>query len=116
MISRIDREKRTITALIQIFCRAQGHPPFESGGLCLSCQGLRDYAYARLDACRYKSAKPTCRNCRIHCYQPQFRERIRAVMKFSGPRMLLSHPVLCFRHAVDEIGEVLRRKWNLFEG
>lgn len=29
------------------------------------------------------------------------REQIRAVMRFSGPRMLLHHPVLATRHVME---------------
>ncbi len=38
--------------------------------------------------------KTFCANCKVHCYKPQMREQIRQVMRFSGPRMLLYHPVL----------------------
>ncbi|MCL4190388.1 MAG: nitrous oxide-stimulated promoter family protein, partial [Thermoguttaceae bacterium] len=31
------------------------------------------------------------------------RERIRAVMRFSGPRMMLRHPLLALRHQIDSI-------------
>ena len=30
------------------------------------------------------------------------REKIRAVMRFSGPRMLLYHPVLAVRHLIEQ--------------
>ena len=36
----------------------------------------------------------------VHCYQPQMREQIRQVMRFSGPRMLLYHPVLAVWHLI----------------
>ena len=36
----------------------------------------------------------------VHCYQPQMREQIRQVMRYSGPRMLLYHPVLAIWHLV----------------
>jgi hypothetical protein len=29
------------------------------------------------------------------------RERIREVMRYSGPRMLLSHPLMAIRHLID---------------
>jgi hypothetical protein len=38
---------------------------------------------------------------RALCYTPDMRERIRAVMRFSGPRMLLHHPWLALMHLVD---------------
>lgn len=36
------------------------------------------------------------------------REKIRAVMRFSGPRMLLVHPVLAVRHLLESRRERTR--------
>jgi len=36
------------------------------------------------------------------------REKIRAVMRYSGPRMLFSHPVLVVRHGIESIREKKR--------
>ena len=46
------------------------------------------YARLRLEKCRYGADKPTCAKCTTHCYRPAMRERVRAVMRYSGPRML----------------------------
>ena len=32
--------------------------------------------------------KTFCSNCKVHCYKPEMRKKIRAVMRFSGPRMI----------------------------
>ena len=40
-------------------------------------------------------------NCPIHCYAKAEREQMREVMRHSGPRMLLRHPVLAIRHLLD---------------
>jgi hypothetical protein len=69
--------------------------------LCDDCEGLLAYARVRLDRCRYGAAKPTCANCTTHCYKPVMRERVREVMRYSGPRMLRRHPLLAARHLVD---------------
>ena len=34
-------------------------------------------------------------------YKPDMREKIRAVMRFSGPRMIFYHPVAAIRHVVE---------------
>ena len=39
--------------------------------------------------------------CPTHCYKPEMRERVRAVMRYSGPRMLREHPVLAIAHLAD---------------
>jgi predicted amidophosphoribosyltransferase len=94
----LDRERRTVDVMVGIYCR--GH--HDSGvGMCPECAELREYAFARLDRCRFGEGKPTCANCRVHCYRPGQRERVRAVMRYSGPRMLLRHPVLAIAHVVD---------------
>jgi hypothetical protein len=95
---RIRREKRTVEAMVRMYCR--GHHG-KRAGLCEGCAALLDYAHARLDGCRFGEGKTTCARCAVHCYRPEMRERIRAVMRWAGPRMLLRHPVMAVRHVVD---------------
>jgi len=94
-MNRIDREKKTVAAMIRIYCR--DHHQAETG-LCESCSELNTYAFLRLDKCPYGINKPTCNNCQTHCYKPEKRESIRQVMRYAGPRMLTSHPVLSLYH------------------
>ena len=42
--------------------------------------------------------KPKCSQCTMHCYKPVMREKIKAVMRYSGPRMLYRHPILTGKH------------------
>jgi hypothetical protein len=101
---RIRREKKTVSIMIEMYCRARhdGH----KGGLCGRCTRLRDYAFERIDKCPFCLAKPTCNNCPIHCYKPDLRERIRKVMRYSGPRMMGRHPVLALLHKLDGLRKV----------
>ncbi len=62
---------------------------------------MLSYALTRLDKCPLKSDKPTCAKCPVHCYKPEMRNRIKDVMRFSGPRMLSRHPVLAVLHLLD---------------
>ncbi len=94
---RILREKRTIAVMIAMYCRGR----HGSGSLCAECQELHEYAFARLDRCRFGSGKPPCANCTVHCYKPSMREKARAVMRYAGPRMLWLHPILSLRHWLD---------------
>ena len=64
---------------------------------------LREYVHARLDHCPFQEEKSTCAHCTVHCYKPDMRERIRAVMRYSGPRMLLHHPGLAVQHLIDGV-------------
>lgn len=102
---RMRREWRTLTAMIAIACRGREHPARSGGrrGLCPECEELRAYAEQRLTRCPFGDDKPTCNNCQVHCYRPEMRQRVREVMIFAGPRMLLRHPVLALLHlVVDE--------------
>jgi hypothetical protein len=97
---RLVREKQTIAAMVAIYCRDRHGP---SGRLCAECQALVDYALARLDRCPFGSRKPTCAKCPIHCYKPQMRARVKEVMRYAGPRMLLRHPLLSLLHQLDAL-------------
>jgi len=94
---RLARELRTIDAMIGIYCHRQHGTKKD---LCLECQELLDYAKVRLEKCPFQEEKPTCANCPVHCYRPEMQERIREVMRFSGPHMSYRHPILSFMHLV----------------
>jgi hypothetical protein len=100
---RLAREEKTIATMIALFCRDHhGTAADDEGhGLCQDCGELLAYARVRLQRCRYGAEKPTCAKCETHCYKPAMRERVREVMRYSGPRMLKRHPVLAVAHLVD---------------
>jgi hypothetical protein len=95
---RIAREKKTIGAMVQIYCQAHHRT---EGQLCPSCQELFDYALCRLDRCPFGAGKPACKACPIHCYQPAKRAAAKEVMRYAGPRMILRHPILAVLHQLD---------------
>ena len=95
---RMDRERRTMDAMVRIYCRDHHG---SNGELCGECSDLREYAFLRLEKCPYQDEKPTCANCPIHCYKLDMRDRVREVMRYSGPRMLLRHPYLAIAHLRD---------------
>jgi len=96
---RLAREEHTIAAMVAMYCH--DHHGVADGDLCAECAELMDYARVRLEKCRYGAEKPTCASCPIHCYKPVVRERVREVMRYSGPRMLKRHPLLAVAHLVD---------------
>lgn len=95
--SKREKEKEVVSLMIRLYCR-KNHGTRD--GLCPECAALNDYARARSDRCPFMETKSFCSNCRVHCYKPEMREKIRAVMRFSGPRMLLYHPVMAIDHVV----------------
>lgn len=96
---RIAREKQTILVMSRIYCR--GHHGM-AVGLCGECAALLDYARRRLDTCPFQEEKPACNHCQVHCYSARMRERVKVVMRYAGPRMLLRHPVLSLYHLLDK--------------
>ena len=93
------QEKETVGLMIELYCRGNHGTP--KGQLCPDCAALRDYADARVDHCPHMATKTFCSACKTHCYKPEMREKIRAVMRFSGPRMLFVHPVAAIRHVIE---------------
>lgn len=92
-----EREKKVVSRMIALYCRKQ------HGGksLCSDCAALDAYARQRSDRCPFMETKTFCSNCRVHCYRPEMREKIREVMRFSGPRMIFYHPVMALRHVME---------------
>lgn len=82
---RRDREKRTISQMVALYC-ADNH----------------DAAALRTERCRKMDVKTSCDECEHHCYKPEERERIRAVMRYAGPRMLKKHPLAAIRHLLGK--------------
>lgn len=77
--------------------------------LCSDCTELLDYAYRRLESCRFGELKRTCARCPVHCYKTDRRTEIKAVMRYAAPRMLCSHPLAVLRHALDGFSRERRK-------
>jgi hypothetical protein len=95
---RMAREARTVEAMVRLYCRGQHGT---RNGLCSQCAVLRAYALERLGRCPFQEGKTACARCPVHCYRPDMRAQIRAVMRYAGPRMLARHPWLTLYHLLD---------------
>ena len=95
---RMTREARTLEAMIGLYCRGQHGA--RGDDLCAACADLLRYAGLRLAKCPFQEEKTTCTKCPVHCYKPDRRAQIRAVMRYAGPRMMFRHPRLAFYHLV----------------
>ena len=128
---RIERERRTIAAMIGIYCRdhhGQATAPSPAGtgptpdnalmgspdarhtvgdalhaDHCPDCAELLRYANQRLDVCVFGESKMPCNDCSVHCYSASRRGRIVEVMRYAGPRMPWRHPLLGLMHLVDKL-------------
>ncbi|MBI4303291.1 MAG: nitrous oxide-stimulated promoter family protein [Chloroflexi bacterium] len=100
MNTKKQKDLRILSDFVTIFCREK-HPGKEKAVfplrderlrqalgdrglvLCPDCTKLLNHGTAKLLLCT-QDPKPMCKKCKIHCYAPGYRERIREVMKFSG--------------------------------
>ncbi|MEW6735370.1 MAG: nitrous oxide-stimulated promoter family protein [Acidobacteriota bacterium] len=105
--SRLYREKRTIKAMVKIYCQAN-HCTKDQ--LCYECAEVFNYASYRITKCPHQEAKPSCAKCAIHCFNTSMKEKVKKIMRFAGPKMLLKHPLLSFMHYLDSLKSgVLKR-------
>ena len=79
---------------------------------CPECEELYQYVKVRRHLCPFGDDKPFCANCKIHCYKPDMREKIRAVMRYAAPRVTFVHPIMAFRHLSETIKTNRRNKKN----
>ncbi|MBE5841078.1 MAG: nitrous oxide-stimulated promoter family protein [Butyrivibrio sp.] len=101
-----EREKKTVSEMIALYCR-KNHGT-KGRKLCDECRELREYAVSRSDKCPFMENKTFCSNCKVHCYKPEMRKKIRKVMRYSGPRMIFHHPVMALRHVIENKREKRR--------
>lgn len=104
-----EREKEMVSLMIDLYCR-KNHGCKEE--ICPQCQELKEYAKMRSDKCPFMETKTFCSNCKVHCYNPEMREKIRKVMCFSGPRMIFYHPVSAIKHVIETKKEKRRLERN----
>ena len=103
--SKREREKHVVSEMIALYCRRKHGT---KGRICDDCAALDAYARMRSDKCPFMETKTFCSNCKVHCYKPDMREKIREVMRFSGPRMLTVHPVMAIKHVIESKREKRR--------
>ena len=99
---RLARDVKTVVVMAQLYCRTNHRGLQQENGLCEECSALVRYAQERTMRCPHEH-KGTCENCDIQCYKPAMRQGIRRIMAYSGPRMIIHHPVLAVRHVVKKL-------------
>jgi len=92
----VERDTKILARFIDVFCGTK-HVGAEKTvreidgetrvALCADCHELLDYSIARRELCP-QDPKPSCKDCKIHCYRPEMRVRIREVMRHSGMYMI----------------------------
>jgi len=87
------REKKIVSFMIHLYCCHHDD---------LDEDELKTYALTRIEKCPMMATKTFCSQCHIHCYEKSKRDQIKKVMRYSGPRMMLYHPILAIRHALKK--------------
>ena len=91
----LDAEKSTISLMVGLYCQDKHG---QKHGVCGECKELEAYAHQKLEHCQFLPEKPVCAKCPVHCYKPQYRQQVREVMRYAGPRMLTRAPGAAIRH------------------
>ncbi len=97
---RICLEKRVIVKMIILYCKKNHKDKYKKREVCEDCKALTSYALKRLDHCGYGDSKTSCSHCPTQCYKKDMKESIRAVMRYSGPRILFHFPFLASRYLI----------------
>ncbi|MBT0663787.1 nitrous oxide-stimulated promoter family protein [Geobacter pelophilus] len=97
------KDLKVIVAFVSLYCRKKHHDrekvvvalpsevgPKVSGGvnLCAVCAELVAYGIQKRKKCPL-DPKPSCKNCRIHCYSGEYRARMKEIMAYSGRQMVM---------------------------
>ena len=89
-----EKEKKVVKLMILKYCKGNNH----LGEPCDDCSKLIQYVDTRIDNCPFMETKTYCSNCKVHCFKLDMQQQIKKVMKYSGPRMLFSHPIMVLDH------------------
>jgi uncharacterized paraquat-inducible protein A len=104
---KITQEKSTVRVMIHLYCRQKHRTANKQ--LCDECNELLQYATQRLTFCRFGEQKSTCERCPKHCYRKDYKQKIKAVMRYAGPRMIIYHPVMAIQHLYKNLKSILKK-------
>nr|WP_298876764.1 nitrous oxide-stimulated promoter family protein [uncultured Mogibacterium sp.] len=110
MDKKRQKEIDMVSEMIQLYCKRKHKNLYHNGILCDECQELIEYACERSEKCRFMKSKSFCSNCKVHCYSPEMKDKIQKVMRYSGPRIIIYHPLLCLKHVITGAKEKRRTR------
>ena len=119
--ARRKQEKSVFLAMSEVYCKGMKHDGITdvteelgfdeelqtyvkwSGWkvrLCPECLDLVKESAKHTNRCRHLAYKTFCHHCPTPCYAQSAREKIRPIMRYSGPRIMTRHPVLGVQYMV----------------
>ena len=97
--SRQKKDIRLLGTFIEVYCAAKHRSavrsavdlPSGSGTLlfCPECTTFFEYTIFKRLRCPLEAEKPSCKHCRIHCYDKPRREKVREIMSYAGRRLMM---------------------------
>ena len=97
MMTRTDKDRRTLEAIGRIYCEAHHDGPKDAARLCPTCRQAIEATLARAAACPF-GHEGNCQDCTVHCQRGEAQERIRAIMRYAAPRMAVRHPLMTMEY------------------
>ena len=100
-----EKDLRTLRAIGCMYCKAH-HASSVKGphGLCEECTATVAFTHERTKNCPYGHAH-NCQDCTTKCNRGQQQQRVKAMMRYAAPRMLLRHPLM----TMDYLSKKLRK-------
>lgn len=93
------KDIRLIGKFVEVYCAgkhtgAEHVPVALPGGLgdrslCPECRLFLEYAIVKRLKCPLEAEKPSCKHCRIHCYDKTHREKVREIMSYAGRKLMM---------------------------
>ena len=97
---KVKKDLKVLALFTSVYC--QDHHPAEKQCLsdldpqlailerypcCDACLSLLHYAIERRLNCPLDE-KPACKHCKVHCYNVEYREKVRFIMRYSGQTLI----------------------------
>lgn len=98
-------KKQVLEKMIRLYCK-NNHKDY----LCNDCKNLISYSNIRTDYCKRLDEFFFCSSCDRTCYDNENLEKIRKIMRYSGPRMIYSDPKASVRFVSEKIKMKLGEK------
>jgi hypothetical protein len=91
MAGAVKKDSKVLEHFIQIYCDTKHIKAIKSEKegltLCPECYETLVYSRLRRELCPL-DPKPACKNCEIHCYKPDQRQKIKDIMRHSGMHLI----------------------------
>ena len=98
ILDQLEKDRATVEAIGRIYCkRYHREASKDVSGLCESCRRAVDLTVDRAQACP-NNHEENCEDCAIKCQRGDDQKRIKEIMRYSAPRMLVRHPLMTIEY------------------